>query len=192
MLVKPKYTKRNDGMAHETEPQLVELISQQAIAATVNRLAQELDRDYANRSPLVIGILKGSFIFLADLIRAMQTPIANVEFMRLSSYGSATVSSGEASMTMGLPEEKVRGRHVIVVEDIVDTGITTTTTLKYLNLYQPASLALCTLLDKPARRQMPVTIDYVGFTVPDQFVVGYGIDFDQSYRQLPAIYTVGP
>lgn len=169
---------------------LIPLFSQTEIAATVERIAQELDRDYENRSPLLIGILKGSFIFLADLVRNMKTPTAHIEFIRLSSYGSATVSAGQAKMVMGLTEKAVKNQDVIVVEDIVDTGMTTTTALDYLRQWQPASLKLCALLDKPSRRQIPVTIDYLGFTVPDRFIVGYGIDFAQQYRQLPAIYSL--
>ncbi|MUG93582.1 hypoxanthine phosphoribosyltransferase [Scytonema sp. UIC 10036] len=170
--------------------QLVQLISQEEIAVTVNRLAKELDRDYENRSLLLVGILKGSFIFLADLVRKINTTICNIEFISISSYGASTVTSGQATIIMGLPKEKVMGQDVIVVEDIVDTGITTATVLNYLKNYDPASLRLCTLLNKPARRQIPVTIDYLGFTVPDCFIVGYGIDFNQEYRQLPAIYAL--
>ncbi|MGK7917266.1 MAG: hypoxanthine phosphoribosyltransferase, partial [Prochloraceae cyanobacterium] len=165
--------------------QLVPLISQEQIAATVRQLAQELDRDYEHRSPMLVGILKGSFIFLADLVRNMKTPISNIEFIRLSSYGSSTISAGQAEVVVSLPEKAVRSQHVVLIEDIVDTGITTDTALRYLRQYQPASLKLCSLLDKPARRQVPVNIDYLGLTVPDRFVVGYGIDFAQKYRQLP-------
>lgn len=172
------------------EKKLIPLLSKEDISATVGRLAQEIDRDYKNRSPILIGILKGSFIFLADLVRNLKTPIANIEFIRLSSYGSATVSSGQAKLLLGLEEEAIKNRDVILVEDIVDTGITMTTTLDYLQQWQPASLKLCALLDKPSRRQIPVTIDYLGFTVPDHFIVGYGIDFAHEYRQLPAIYAL--
>lgn len=177
-------------MVKPMDRQLVCLISQSEIAAIVKQLAQSLDRDYAHCSPMVVGILKGSFIFLADLVRAMNTPISTIEFMRLSSYGAATVSSGQAEIVMGVPEQAVKGQDMIVIEDIVDTGITTTTVLAYLERYQPASLKLCALLDKPARRRVPVTIDYLGFTVPDRFIVGYGIDDAQQYRQLPEIYAM--
>lgn len=172
-------------------PKLVPLISQREIAAAVQRLAGELDRDYGHGSPTVVGILRGCFIFLADLVRQMQTPLHSIEFLRLSSYGSGTVSSGRARVVMG-PDGvgAVAGRDVIVVEDIVDTGITTSAALRYLGRRQPASLRLCALLDKPSRRQVPVTIDYLGFTVPDRFLVGYGTDLDQQYRQLPAVYTL--
>ena len=172
------------------ERKLVQLISQAEIAATVERLAQKLDKDYENLSPMLVGILKGSFVFLADLVRNMKTSIRDIEFIRLSSYGSSTISSGQAELVVGLSEEVVRGQHVVLIEDIVDTGITTDTALCYLKRCQPTSLKLCALLDKPARRQVPVSIDYLGLQVPDRFVVGYGIDFDQKYRQLPAIYIL--
>ncbi len=171
-------------------PRLDPLISQQEIAAGVLRLAGELDWDYGAGTPTVVGILRGCFIFLADLVRQMQTPLRSIEFLRLSSYGGGTVSAGRSRMVMGLPQEAVAGRDVIVVEDIVDTGITTTAALRYLSRRRPASLRLCALLDKPSRRLAPVTIDYLGFTVPDRFLVGYGTDLDQRYRQLPAIYTL--
>lgn len=166
------------------------LIGQEAIANAVDRLAKAIDRDYQQRSPVVLGILKGSFIFLADLVRAMQTPIQDIEFIRVSSYGSATVSSGQAKILGNISEATIANRDVIVVEDIIDTGITTSTLLQALQRYHPASLKLCALLDKPDRRRQPVTVDYLGFTIPDRFIVGYGIDFDQSYRQLSAIYTL--
>jgi len=167
---------------------LVHLISQAEIANTVRRLALELDRDYRDRSLVLVGILKGSFIFLADLAREIDTPVDNIEFLRLSSYGASTVSSGEAKITMSPPSEAIAGKDVVLVEDIVDTGITTNTALQHLQNFQPATLRLCALLNKPSRRQIPVNIDYLGCEVEDLFIVGYGIDFDQKYRQLPDIY----
>ncbi len=167
---------------------MIHLISQAEIVSTVRRLARELDRDYQDRSLVLVGILKGSFIFLADLVRELNIPIENIEFMRLSSYGSSTVSSGKATIAMSPPAKAIAGKDIVVVEDIVDTGITTDTALRYLQNFQPASVKLCALLDKPARRQVSVQIDYLGFTVMDLFIVGYGIDFDQKYRQLPDIY----
>lgn len=169
---------------------LVPLISQQEIADTVKRLAYELDRDYCDRPPVLVGILKGSFVFLADLIRCMQTPIRNIELMRLSSYGSATVTSGEVKTLMGLSPGVVTHQDVIVVEDIVDTGLSTSTALQIIKEQNPTSLKLCALLSKPARRQVAVEIDYLGITIGDRFIVGYGIDMDEQYRQLPAIYAV--
>ena len=166
---------------------LVPLISQAEIASALKQMAVEIEQDYQNRSIVFIGILKGSFIFLADLVREVRIPLENIEFIRLSSYGSSMVSSGQAKMTMTPPSEAIAGKDVILVEDIVDTGITTNTALQYLQNYQPASLRLCALLDKPAHRQVPIKIDYLGFTVEDRFIVGYGIDFDEKYRQLPDI-----
>ncbi len=169
---------------------LVPLISETEVAAAVKRLAQALDQDYANHPPVLLGVLKGSFVFLADLARAMQVPIANIEFIRLSSYGATTISSGEAALLAGVKPEWVSGKDIVLVEDIIDTGISTTTAIKYLQEYQPASIKICALLDKPDRRKVPVKIDYLGITVPDRFIVGYGIDFNEQYRQLPAIYTL--
>lgn len=177
-------------MQGDSAPNLVPLLSAEEISAAVARLAGELDYDYAGRSPVVVGILRGCFIFLADLVRQMQTPLQSIEFVRLSSYGGGTVSSGRAKVLMGLPRPAVQGRDIILVEDIVDTGITTAAAFKYLKRSGAGSIKLCSLLDKPSRRVMPVNIDYLGFTVPDKFLVGYGTDLDQRYRQLPAIYTL--
>jgi len=173
-----------------TEPKLVLRFDELEIAGAVQRLADQLDHDYRNRSPVMVGVLKGSFIFLADLVRRMKTPLQSIEFLRISSYGSSTVSSGEAKISLELPPSSVRGLDVVVVEDIVDTGITTSAALNYLRGHRPASVRLCALLDKPSRRQVTVEVDYAGLVVPDQFIVGYGIDLDQKYRQLPAIYAL--
>jgi hypoxanthine phosphoribosyltransferase len=169
---------------------LVPLISEREIAAVVKRLAQQIDRDYTDRAPIVVGVLKGSFVFLSDLIRQMQTPIRCIELLRLSSYGSATTSSGTVKVLMGLSEGALANEDVILVEDIVDTGLSTTTALELLKEHEPASLTLCSLLDKPDRRRMPVQINYLGMTIPDRYIVGYGLDMDEQYRQLPAIYVV--
>ena len=169
---------------------MIPLFSQEEIAAAVKRLAGWLDRDYQHRSPVLVGILKGTFIFLADLVRWMKTPLHSIEFLRLSSYGSVTVSSGRPRIVMGLPPEAVVGRDVVVVEDMVDTGNTTAAALRYLKRYKPASMTVCALLDKPSRRQVQVEVSYLGLTVPDRFIVGYGFDLDQKYRQLPQIYTI--
>lgn len=166
------------------------LISSPEIVAAVQRLAQEIDRDCSDRSPVIVTVLKGAFIFAADLVRAMQTPIQRMEFVRFSSYGSAKISSGEVAVHMGLEPGSVLNQDVIVIEDIIDTGTTTAKVLSDLQEHQPRSLKLCTLLDKPDRRKVAVSIDYLGFTVPDRFIVGYGTDFNQRYRQLPAIYTL--
>lgn len=149
-----------------------------------------MDRDYAAHPPVFVGVLKGGFIFLADLVRRMQVSVLSVEFLRLSSYGGNRTSSGSPKIVVGLPDDAVENRHLVVVEDIVDTGLTTAATLRYLREKKPASIKLCVLLDKPERRRVPTLIDYVGFTVPDRFLVGYGLDLDQRYRQLPGIYIL--
>jgi hypoxanthine phosphoribosyltransferase len=169
---------------------LVPLISQTELSQAVEQLAEQLDRDYAELAPIVVCVLKGSFIFTADLVRQMQTPIQTIEFMRLSSYGSSTVSSGEAKVLMGLSKQTIANQHVILVEDIVDTGISTNRAIEILKSYQPASLKTCVLLDKPERRKVAVAIDYLGITIPDRFIVGYGLDANEQYRQLPAIYAL--
>lgn len=181
---------KTDAPAEADRSKLTPFISRQEIADTVQRLAQEIDRDYAHRSPLLIGVLKGSFIFLADLVRQMDVAVRSIEFIRYASYDSGTVTSGRPRMALGLPRSTVEGQDVVLVEDIVDTGITTDAALRYLRRRKPASLALCALLDKPDRRRIPVPIDYTGIAIPDRFVVGYGLDADQRYRQLPAIYTL--
>ena len=167
----------------ETSPRVI--VGRQEIEATVSRLAGEIGRDYHDKCPVLLGILKGSFVFVADLVRHLEFPL-EVEFMRLSSYGHGTASSGKVKVVPGLLPA-VRGREVLVVEDIVDTGLTVSFLLEYLRKKEPASLRLCALTDKPSRRRVPVTIDYLGFSVPDKFLVGYGLDCDEKFRNLPDI-----
>ena len=161
------------------------LFRRQEIEAAVRRLAAEITNDYRDKNPLLIGILKGSFMFLADLVRLLDFPL-EVEFIQLSSYGRGRESSGKIEVVQDLITA-IKDRHVLLVEDIVDTGLTTSFILGYLRKKKPASLKLCALTDKPARRQAPVTIDYLGFTVPNKFLVGYGLDLDQKFRNLPDI-----
>lgn len=170
------------------QAQLRILINREEIARAVDRLACEISRDYQDKEPLVIGILKGSFVFMADLIRRLDLPL-ELDFVRLCSYGAARASSGRVKVVQGL-NTPVRGRDVLVVEDIVDTGITISFLLDYLKKRRPASLKLCALTDKPARRRVAVPVDYVGFTVPDEFIVGYGLDCAQQFRNLPDIYVL--
>ena len=170
------------------QPQLKILISRDEIAKAVDRLACEIKRDYQGKQPLLIGILKGSFVFMADLIRQLDLPL-ELDFVKLSSYGTARESSGKVRVVQGL-QTLIKGRDVLVVEDIVDTGITTSFLLDYLKKKKPASLKLCALTDKPSRRRVPVSIDYLGFPVPDKFIVGYGIDCDERFRNLPHIYAL--
>ena len=159
------------------------IITQEDIAKKVDELAAEIRKDYRGKNPLLIGILKGSFVFLADLVRAMNIP-AEIDFVRLASYGSGTESSGKIKLVKDI-ETPIKDRHVLVVEDIVDRGLTVRFLLDYLSFRKPASLKLCTLFNKPSKRKVEVPIDYVGFTVPDAFVVGYGLDLDEKFRYLP-------
>ena len=171
-----------------SHPQLKILISRDEIAKAVDRLACEIKRDYQDKQPLLISVLKGSFVFMADLIRQLDLPL-ELDFIRLSSYGTARESSGKVRVVQGV-KTPIKGRDVLVIEDIVDTGITISFLLDYLKKKQPASLKLCTLTDKPSRRRVPVPIDYRGFTVPNKFIVGYGLDLNQRFRNLPHIYIL--
>lgn len=164
------------------------LITQDEISRVVKRLSQEISRDYRDKHPLLLGILKGSFIFLADLVRLLEIPV-EIDFIRLSSYGSSKVSSGKVRVVHGL-NSKVRGKDVIVIDDIVDTGLATRFVIDYLSRRKPASVKVCALLDKPSRRQTSVPIEYLGVKIPDRFVVGYGLDYDERFRELPDIRVV--
>jgi len=170
------------------QPQPKILISRDEIAKAVDRLACEIERDYQGKQPLLISVLKGSFVFMADLIRQLDLPL-ELDFVRLSSYGAARESSGKVRVVQGA-KTPIKDRDILVVEDIVDTGITISFLLDYLQKKKPASLKLCVLTDKPSRRRVPVSIDYLGFTVPNKFIVGYGLDFNERFRNLPHIYTL--
>jgi hypoxanthine phosphoribosyltransferase len=174
-----------EGAASINVPEPRVLFSRQEIEATVKRLAARLNRDYGARRPVLVGVLKGSFVFMADLIRHLNFPL-EVEFVRLSSYGASKKSSGSIRLVQGLGRP-IKGRDVVVVEDIVDTGLTTAFLLDYLRKKRPASLKLCVLVEKCCRRQYPVDIDYLGFSAPDSFLVGYGIDWGERFRNLPDI-----
>jgi hypoxanthine phosphoribosyltransferase len=171
-----------------SEPKLTLLFTRDEIEATVKKLAAEIRQDYHDKHPILIGVLKGSFMFMADLIRLLDFPL-EVEFVRLSSYGHGSKTSGKIKLVQGV-QSKIKDRHVLVIEDIIDTGFTTAFVLEHLGQEKPASLKLCTLTDKPARRKTPVNIDYRGLTVPNKFIVGYGIDWDERFRYLPDIYTM--
>ncbi|MDA0264765.1 MAG: hypoxanthine phosphoribosyltransferase [Chloroflexi bacterium] len=162
-------------------------LSREEIREAVRRLGGEISRDYAGKRPLLLGVLRGAFIFLADLVREIDIPLT-VDFIRAQSYKGAT-STGEVVLSLGDVVD-VRGRDVLVVEDIVDTGTTISCLLDYLSKGEPASVKLCSLLDKPSRRVTAVDIDYLGFIVPDRFVVGYGTDLDQDWRNLPEIFVM--
>ena len=171
-----------------SQPKLHILFTSEEIEAKVKTLAGEIRRDYQDKHPLLIGVLKGSFMFMADLIRLLDFPL-EVEFIRLSSYGSGQESSGTVRVVQGL-RSLIKGRNILVIEDIVDTGRTTGFLLDYLRKKMPASVKLCALTDKPSRRQTPVTIDYLGFTLPNKFIVGYGLDWDEKFRYLPDIRVI--
>ena len=164
------------------------LFSADDIAARIRALASEIDRDYQGKEILMIAVLKGSFLFIADLIRAVKTPSV-IDFVRLASYGSATQSSGIIEVRKDL-EMSIKGKHVLVVEDIVDSGLTLESLREMLLNRQPASLKICTLIDKQAQRITEVPVDYVGFSMDDGFIVGYGLDLDEKYRDLPDIRVV--
>lgn len=166
---------------------LTPLFDPASIRAAVRRLAGEIDGDCAGQPLTVVGVLKGSFVFLADLVRLLDTPVT-VDFVRLSSYGDGT-RPGRLRLSQDI-EAPVRGRHVLIVDDIVDTGRTIRYILQRIKRRHPLSCRVCTLLDKPSRREGEVAVDYRGFTVPDVFVVGYGLDLDERYRQLPGLYSL--
>ena len=167
-----------------------EMISAKAIAARVEALAKEISEFYAGTDKLVvIGLLRGSFVFIADLVRELQLPV-EVDFLEASSYGNAMESSREVRILKDLSGEEIAGRDVLVVEDIIDTGRTLKHVLAILKTRRPGRLEVCALLDKPSRREVDVKARWVGFEIPDEFVVGYGIDYAQRNRNLPHIGKV--
>ncbi len=171
-------------------PSLKVLLSAEQIHNRIAELGAEIDRDYPSGEPVyLIAVLKGAFIFMADLARAMKTP-ARIEFIGISSYGKGKTSSGQVQLTKDL-DAPIEGHHVILVEDILDTGITLNYLSKLMAQRKPKSLRIVTLLDKPERRQSPVKADYVGFTIPDEFVVGYGLDYAEDYRNLKDVCVMG-
>jgi hypoxanthine phosphoribosyltransferase len=174
--------------AMSVQPETQILISKAEIAAAVKRLAAEIKKDYQGKHLLLIGILKGSFVFMADLLRFLGLPL-EVEFIQLSSYGRGRTTPGKLKVVQGL-RSSIKGKDVIIVEDIVDSGKSISFVMDYLQKKKPASLKICALTDKPSRRQVPVNIDYLGFTVPDKFIVGYGMDWDEKFRHLPDICFV--
>lgn len=161
------------------------LISEEEINQRIKELAKTLDKDYENKNPIVICILKGSIHFFSVLTREMKIKL-EYDFMSLSSYGANTFSSGEVKLVRDL-STSIEGRHVLIIEDIVDSGHTLSYLLKTLGSRNPASIKLCTLLDKKCRRVVPLEADYIGFDIDDYFVVGYGLDYDEYYRNLPFI-----
>jgi hypoxanthine phosphoribosyltransferase len=166
------------------------LFTREQLTQRIREMAQEITRDYAGKAPIVAGVLRGSFIFMADLVRNIDLPLV-LDFISASSYGAGTVSSGLVDIRLDLTED-IKGRDLILVEDILDTGNTLSKLVAELQKREPASIRLCVMLDKPDRRTRPIQADYVGFTIPDAFVVGCGLDYDQRYRQLPYIGVLKP
>jgi len=162
------------------------LLDAETIQARVRELAVEIERDYPDGEDIhLVGVLKGAFVFMADLVRAM-TPRVSLDFIALSSYAKSTKSSGEVRLLKDL-DFGLQGRHVIIVEDIVDTGLTLTYLQDILRARSPKTLRTACLLSKPSRRQVDVTVEYIGFTIEDRFVVGYGLDYAERYRNLSYI-----
>lgn len=161
------------------------LLTKEQIAAKVAELGKALSAEYAGRTPLMVCVLKGSVLFFADLLRQMDIPV-EMDFIAVSSYGRFTGSSGEVKLVKDL-DVSIEGRDVVVVEDILDSGLTLNYLTDMLRSRRPASLKICALLDKPARRKVKIEADYMGFTVPNEFVVGYGLDFSERYRNLPDV-----
>ena len=166
------------------------LLTGEQVQSRVAELGAQLAADYATRDPVLVSVLKGSIIFLADLVRAMPIPLS-IDLMEVSSYGASTESSGQVRILKDL-STSIAEREVIVVEDIIDTGLTLNYLLRYLHEKGPASIRICCLLDKPARRLAEIEIDYRGFTIPDRFVIGYGLDYGERYRNLPYIGVLRP
>lgn len=166
------------------------LITGEQIREKTAELARQITTDYEGKNPLLVCILKGGLMFLADLIRQIRLPV-EIDFMAVSSYGDATESSGVVRILMDL-ETNIQGRHVLLVEDIIDTGRTLNYIMQNLRTRGPASLKICALLNKPARRELDIPVEYLGFDIPDRFVVGYGLDYGEIYRNLPFVAVLKP
>ena len=165
------------------------LIDRKTIENRIKELAKQIEKDYAGEEVYCVGLLKGSVVFLSDLVKEINSPVI-IDFMSVSSYGSETVSSGDVKILKDTDLD-LRGKHVLIVEDIIDTGLTLEHVIRYFKESKGVkTLKTCTLLSKPERRKVNIDIDYVGFDVPDKFVIGYGLDYDQKYRNLPYIAVV--
>lgn len=166
------------------------LISEEELQKRIAELGQQVAADYADKEPIFVGVLKGVVNFFTDMVRA--TPIrCQYEFMAVSSYGSGTSTSGTVKLLKDVTCD-IKGRHVVILEDILDSGLTLKFVTEHLLSMEPASLKICTLLDKPERRKVDVYADYIGFTIPNEFVVGYGLDYQEFYRNLPYIGVLKP
>jgi hypoxanthine phosphoribosyltransferase len=166
------------------------LIEEERLQARIRELGAELSVDYAGRELLLVGVLKGAVFFMADLMRSLSVP-CEIDFMAISSYGASTDSSGVVRILKDL-DINIEGRHVLVVEDIIDSGLTLSYLLRNLESREPASLEICALLTKPTRREIDVPVRYVGFEIPNKFVIGYGLDYAERYRNLPYVGVLHP
>lgn len=178
------------GKSNMEQDILKVLMSEEQLQKRVREMGDELYDRFHDKDPIFVGVLKGCFIFMADLVRAAQIK-SEIEFIGVSSYNNSTKSSGVVQITRDLQKD-ITGRHIIVVEDILDSGNTLYFLKNYLNTKGAASITIVTLLDKPARREKPITADLAGFEVPDEFVVGYGLDYDEKYRNLPYVGVLKP
>ena len=169
------------------------LVTEKELDAIVTRLAAEIDRDQKDRDSdlLLLGILKGSVVFMGDLMKKIKTPM-EIDFMKVSSYGASTVSSGELKISLDFDREHLENLDIILIEDIIDSGNTLSRLTSYLRGRGAKSVRSCTLLDKPDRRRVEFTPDYVGAIIPDEFVIGYGLDYDEKYRELPYVGVLKP
>jgi hypoxanthine phosphoribosyltransferase len=166
------------------------LIDEETLQARIRELGVEISRDYAGRDLLLVGVLKGAVFFMADLMRELTIP-CEIDFMAISSYGAGTDSSGVVRILKDL-DLNISGRHVLVVEDIIDSGLTLSYLMRSLSAREPATVEICALLTKPDRREVDVPVRYVGFEIPNEFVIGYGLDFAQKYRNLPHVAVLHP
>ncbi len=166
------------------------ILDSKTIRNRVNMLGEEISRDYAGKPLVVIGILKGAFIFMADLVRAIDTPLVT-DFIQVSSYGGNMHSSGSIKLVKE-PSTKLSGTDILLVEDIVDSGLTMEWLINHFQAKEANSIKICSLIDKAERREVDITIDYLGFDIPEGFLVGYGLDFNEQYRHLPGIFHLQP
>ena len=178
-------------MAYNMRDDIKEVyFTEEQLHEKVAELGARITEDYRDKNPLIVSVLKGSYVFMADLTRAIDTP-CNVDFMVVSSYGKGTKTSGEVQIIKDIAQP-IDGRDLLIVEDILDTGVTLSHLVPMLKLRRPNSVRLCTILSKPSRRKVDIEPDYCGFEVPDEFVVGYGLDYDEKYRNLPYVGVLKP
>ncbi len=171
-----------------SEPKIRVLVSREEIQAKTEELAKRITEDYKGKDLLLVGVLKGGFMFLSDLVRAIDLPLS-LDFISVSSYGNSTVSSGVVRILKDIDYD-ITGKHVLIVEDLIDTGLTLTYLKDLFKAKHCASVKVCTILDKPSRRKVDLEVDYQGIIIPDEFVIGYGLDYQEKYRNLPDVCVI--